>query len=465
MKNKQTLKKRIGDYLEKEKLLEGGERILIGVSGGPDSMLLLRLLCEFREEKKLELIAVHINHMFRGLQADREEDFVRDYCQKNEIIFRSYKIDVPERMKRDKLSAQDAGHLVRKEIFAKLKTETGANRLALAHHLDDRAETVLLHFLHGTGLRGLAALPPRKDWLIRPLLELHKTEILAWCQELRVPYCLDPSNNKTIYRRNKIRHELLPLLHEYNPRIAEGLARLAELAREDDEVLEFMTEKIWQENAVCDQGDILFTLESLATISKAIKRRIFRKAFREINGLHATLDYHHSEELLRLSASESPGYLELPLGSMCRKGYRELRIGKKKEELPEKREQFYLQIKPGEKKEIPELGLSVVLSEEADLNDVHNKDFVLPLPRSLAEQGIILRNRRPGDMLRTSAGSKKLKKFLIDLKIPREERDSLLMLARETEIFWIPKYFSALELKENLTEKPYYLLLEQVEKN
>ncbi|HRZ41067.1 MAG TPA: tRNA lysidine(34) synthetase TilS, partial [Candidatus Omnitrophota bacterium] len=224
--------------LKDHHLISKGDTVLIGVSGGSDSMGLLKAFCLIRSEWGLRLIAAHINHKLRK-SADRDERFVSDYCQKHSIplVSRTVSIDLENRSNSIEQKARDK----RLKAIFEIARKQHASVLALAHHQDDLAETVLMRAIRGSGLAGLQSMMPKRDFkearVIRPFLAVSKEEILAFCKEHKVPFRTDPTNRSKKFLRNRIRHELLPLLMSYNPQITRSLAVLAENSAEDYDLL------------------------------------------------------------------------------------------------------------------------------------------------------------------------------------------------------------------------------------
>ena len=204
-------------YIKEHNLITPGDLLVAGISGGPDSMALLHILLQLRPRLNFELVAAHLNHGLRP-EAAAEEEFVRDYCQARQVPFYSRRVDIEEIAVRDKKSVEEAGRNCRYQYFNELVAQLGGTRIATAHHRDDNAETVLLNIIRGSGIKGLRGIRPVNGIIIRPLLCVDKNEIETYLAENSVKYCIDLSNYSTDYLRNRIRHNLLPLLEQdYNP--------------------------------------------------------------------------------------------------------------------------------------------------------------------------------------------------------------------------------------------------------
>ena len=224
--------KTIEDY----QMLSPASRVVVGVSGGADSMALLHLLWGRRKLcPALKVTAAHVNHCLRGEESDRDEAHVREYCQKEKIPLEVLKIDVRAEAQRRKLGLEACGRAVRYEFFQRLAGNGGL--IATAHNLSDHVETVLLHLARGAGLRGMCGIPPVRGNIIRPLIGCTRQEIEAYCRDNEIPYVTDSTNLKTEYSRNKIRLQVLPVLKEINPSLEEAVGRMAQGLREDDDYL------------------------------------------------------------------------------------------------------------------------------------------------------------------------------------------------------------------------------------
>ncbi len=224
------LKLKIKQTIEEHDLITKGDKVLVGLSGGPDSLCLLHILNELKELLGFTLSAFHVNHMIRE-EADKDEAWLTQLCKEWEIPFESVKVDVPAYAKENRLSTEDAGRRIRREyLFSR-----GADKIAIAHNKNDQAETVLMRIIRGTGVRGLCAMEYKTpEGIIRPLLDTERDEIEKYCVEKKLNPLIDKTNFQTDYTRNKIRLEILPALQELNPGVIDALVRLADSAREDE---------------------------------------------------------------------------------------------------------------------------------------------------------------------------------------------------------------------------------------
>ena len=238
------LEEKVMQTINTYQMIKEGDKIVIGVSGGPDSMTLLNILNNFKEKLNITIYVAHINHGIR-IEADEETEYVKKFCEKIEIPFFAKKIKVEEEARRLKIGTEEAGRNIRYEFFEEVAKKVGANKIATAHNANDNAETVLMNLLRGTSIVGLKGIEKVRDGkFIRPIIECERSEIEEYCKENNLNPRYDKTNLENIYTRNRIRNELIPYLQkEFNPNIIEGINRLSSLAKEEEEFLRKIVEK------------------------------------------------------------------------------------------------------------------------------------------------------------------------------------------------------------------------------
>lgn len=260
-------------------LVKEGDSLVLGLSGGPDSVSLLHVLNALKDELKFSLKAFHVNHMIRGEEADSDEVFAKSECEKLGIPFESIAIDVPRIAKENGESLEECGRKERQKALLSYAKENNS-KVVLAHNLDDQAETVMLRILRGTGVHGLAGMEyKRDDGIIRPLLDVRRLDIEKYCEEEGITAHIDSTNKSTEYLRNKVRLEILPELSKINPSIKDSLVRLSSSSREDDEYLQSAAERWFLYN--CTPNDLIIVLDvkALLSLEKAIFQRVVKIAF------------------------------------------------------------------------------------------------------------------------------------------------------------------------------------------
>ncbi len=297
-------------------MLECGDSVLIGVSGGPDSICLALIMMEIKEKFSLQLGLVHINHCLRGKESDRDAEFVCDFAEKNNLPLFITSQDVGSIAKHNGLSIEEAARNVRYSFYKNVISENHFAKIALAHNCDDNAELVLMNFLRGSGLKGLSGIPPKRDnWIIRPLIEFSKQEILDYLKFKKQNYIIDSSNHDLKFLRNKIRLSLLPHLRkEYNPSITQSLNRLSRILKDEDEWMESRILRIFDNILIKkEERQIQLSGNMLLNLHKAELRRIIRMAIKKIKGNLKRISLVHIDAaVLLILSSESGKSLDLP---------------------------------------------------------------------------------------------------------------------------------------------------------
>jgi len=417
-----------------ERLFTINTRIVVAVSGGADSVCLLHLLAELRAGYDLELIAVHLNHGFRGEEADADARYVESLAEALgiESVIRS--VDVPAMKLRRHLSAQEAAREARHTLLKAVAAERNADRIALGHTRDDRVETVLGNILRGTGLDGLAAMPPKDLPLIRPLYEVTRAETHAYCAEHNLNPRDDSSNADLHYRRNRLRTELLPELRtHYNSQIDTAIYRMAELAAADNSYLE---EAAAQTKAQCTVSDaeslLVLDSEKLSALPLALRRRVLRQAIGQVRGSLENIAFETTEQTLASAEKNSAYGRVLPayhgISTRLSQGNHRLYIERVVAEASAIAWEVVLTT-PG-RTEISQANLSI---ETEILPFIKCNVPTSRLRFSLSEVRLplIARSRRNGDRITWGKphGTSKVQDILTDAKIPKEQRDWVPIIA------------------------------------
>jgi len=310
------------------------EPVIVGFSGGVDSTVLLHALYEMGVDLGLQPVAAHLNHMLRGADSEADAEFCRAFCEKRGIPFRSMSIDVADLASRTGLNLEDAGRRARYSLYSEVADEFGARYAALAHHADDQAETVLMRIIRGAGTRGMGAMPKiRRSGnisIVRPMISVRKQDVARYAAERGLEYREDTSNLDTGYLRNKIRHELLPLLESgYSPGIVDVLCRTAELAREESAALDELGRRAFTDAVKAGERgrSIVLDLDSMDELKPAVMARALRMAYAHVKGTASDL---YASNLADLAGMASPGgrskKLDLPGGVKALRSGRELTL-------------------------------------------------------------------------------------------------------------------------------------------
>ena len=393
---------KLRSFAKQYDMIRPGDTVIAAVSGGADSVALLFALYLLKDSLGITLEAAHFNHGLRGEESDRDAEFVHDLCDR---------YDIPLHLGKDRVTAGKKGleAAARDARYAFFSTLAGT--IATAHTADDNAETVLMHMVRGTGLKGLGGISPVRGRVIRPMLDITRTEVLAFLEEYHVPYVEDSSNGTDDFLRNRLRHHVMPLLKTENPRLAENLSAMARSLREDESALDALT-----------LGDM--DVARLKTVPSAIRSRSIA-GFLKDNGVREP-EAKHIALVENLILSHKPSAsADLPGGVTVAREYGKLIVVRSDQPL----ETFALPEQGCV--ELPRLGLRVVCSFADQILDTPEDFTVIP-------QGeMVLRSRRSGDDLTRSGGTKSLKKRFIDRKIPARQRDLIPVVADEHGILGV----------------------------
>jgi tRNA(Ile)-lysidine synthase len=330
--------------IEKERLLSRGDSIVVGVSGGPDSLCLLHLLHSLREEYELQLCVGHLDHRLRGAEAEADARFARELAEAWNLACRVERVDVPALARGQRLAVEEAARRARYTFLARLARETGAGSVAVGHNADDQAETVLMHWLRGSGLAGLrgmlpvtplgdyrllesdaarACLPAAGLRLIRPLLEVTRSEIEAYNDDWGLNPRFDQSNLDTTYFRNWLRHEVIPLLASHNPNVREVIRRSARVLAGDHALLRSLLEEVWPQVILEEtENRISFALGPWRALPTSLQRSTLREAIHRLRWSLRNINFQHVEQALRVALDGTTGdQATLPCHLMMTLGY------------------------------------------------------------------------------------------------------------------------------------------------
>ncbi len=424
-----------------------GTRMVVAVSGGVDSMVLLDALIRLQGRFGYRLLVAHIHHGLRGRAADRDAAFVVSEAARRGLSASVSRLNPAERPRGE--SVQVWARAARYRCLEVVAEQGRASWIAVAHTLDDQAETVLLNLLRGTGPRGLAGIPPMRDRILRPLLGVSRSEVEAYAASRQIAFRVDASNASERYRRNRIRHHLLPLLaKEYNPRIVESLASLAVLVREDEEALTAQAASVVAAGGKHADSTVSLSVAALRATPPAVARRTFQAAFGLASRGGHWLTRRHVEALRRLLTRDA--VVRLPGGLVGGRNPAEIRIGPPDEPMPGRGSQAAgsdvaapseIRLRPGVWTRWARLDCRIrvrPLAAPGIPPAPPDRERVLLSPR-LLEAPLTLRCWRPGDRFRPlgMSGQKKLQDFFVDAKVPRRERERIPLLLSGERIAWV----------------------------
>jgi len=450
--------KQVNRIIDHYHLLEKDDRLIVGVSGGVDSMVLLHLLNAYREGFNLSLIVAHINHGFRPEESEKEAELVKKESERLGLPFEYGQFNVREFQRGKGFSPQDAARRIRFHFFNHLLQKHHAQKIALGHNADDQVETVLLRLLRGSGLEGLKGmLPIREGKVIHPLLGVWREEIEAFALGKKIPFLIDSSNLKKEYLRNKLRLILIPLIEkEYQVKFKKILLKTSTLLREENDYLEKEAIGAFQKIIKEEKETLSFKFSEYESLHRAIRWRVIRKVLEEIysreKGMDQGdwLDVHKIYE--KLQRPSSSFILELPLGGRVEKRYDLVLLGKGEvKSFPP----FEVELLSPSRTFIEEIGKEVVIEE---MNRDQFKEYSGPSHTALMDYESLqfplrMRNFRPGDRFQPLGvkGTQKLKDFFIDHKIPNFERPEVPLLTSGGVIAWVVGY--RIDERVKITEK------------
>ena len=288
--------------INKYDLIKSGDKIVLAVSGGPDSIFMFDILNKLRKKLNFEIVVCHINHMIREEAID-DENFVKNICNENNIQCYIKRIDVTNYANNNKMGTEEAGRILRYNFFEEILNKTGSNKIAIAHNKNDKAETIIMNLLRGTGVQGLRGIEPIRDnKYIRPIIEIERKDIEEYCEINNLNPRIDKTNFENIYTRNKIRNIVLPYIEkEFNPNIIESLNRLSEIATEEDDFLNTITKKSYDEMIIQKENDqIILDLKKFNSQDRVIKKRIILYTINELMGTISGIEKIHIEDIIKL---------------------------------------------------------------------------------------------------------------------------------------------------------------------
>lgn len=448
------LRRKLIEFIKREELLAPGARVLVAVSGGPDSVALLHLLYDLREEMDWRLEVAHLQHGIRGAEAQDDARFVVELAGALGLSFHLKEANLRQiRSDAGKGNLEALARVERYRFFAEIVQEHKLHRVATAHTLDDQAETVLMWFLRGTGMKGLGGMSPAQSLrldsnhsketlkIIRPLLEVSKAEILHYLESKKIDYRIDRTNLDPALLRNWIRLELMPLLMERTgPNLPSRLVQQAALIREEEEFLQSLAEtelsQIRKAEGI-DRGQLL-------KYDKTLQRRLLRVWIEAARGHLHGLDFQHVEALLGLIKAGPPqGRLAIPGGWELVKEYEALRLEKRQRNSRQPCARYSYDLQVGEDLQIDEANLMIqARAISPPLAKLPDNFMEAVFDRAFLTADLALRNFRHGDRFQPlgMAGHKKVKELFIERKVPLSVRASLPLLVLGGEVIWIPGY-------------------------
>ncbi|MCI9617559.1 MAG: tRNA lysidine(34) synthetase TilS [Eubacterium sp.] len=445
--------KKVLDFVNKNNILEHGDSVILGVSGGADSVCMLHLLNSLKEDLGIELTVVHVNHGIRGIEAEQDAEFVEHISEELGVECKIFHIDIPAIATQKKMSEEEAGRIERYAVFESVAEEIGANKIAVAHNLNDNSETVLFNLFRGSKLKGMTGIPVKREKIIRPLLCLTRKEIEEYLEKHHLDYCIDSTNKETEYSRNKLRLDILPYIKEnINSKAEEHIVNTAQSLREIYDYIECQTDEAY-ENYVKNNIILNESKDLPSVILKEVVRRWIFNNTGSLKDITAT----HIDMVISLLHNSVSKKIEIPCSFIIKKGYQGIELGER-EEPKKKIGQVLL-----EDNKINQVEYFSVSFEKSSINKENVPDLMYTKWFDYDKiNKLLLRSRQPGDyiIIDKKGGKKKLKDYFIDEKVPREKRDEILLLADGSHIVWIvgyriSEYFKVSDETKNIIKIAY----------
>lgn len=471
--------KKVSEYAEKYHMLSAGDTVVTGISGGADSVCLLLLLSAMQEKINFRILAVHVNHQIRQ-EAGKDAAFAEALCKKLGVSFFLVEENVEALAKAEGISTEEAGRQVRYGAFENVLREnasdavkTGQAKIAVAHNLNDRAETMLFHLFRGSGLKGLTGISPVKERdsgipVIRPLLGIKRSEIEAYLTEKGINWCIDSTNEEDTYTRNRIRHHILPFAEEaVSGGAVTNMGRAADILAETEDFVQKETHKAYtdcvtdtigdfaaqevpgREKQIHDFGQVVFSIEKVFTYHPLLQKQMLLYCLERLTPGRRDIAAVHIEDILSLFEKEGNRTIHLPYGLAARREYDKVILGKRQSS----KETDFL-ISP----------VTVVLPEPDGepitirLSETESMEFsVFPYENSMnipqnqytkwfdygkMSKSLSVRTRQTGDYFtfNEALAKKSVQDYMVEQKIPRQNRDTIPLLAEESQILWIVGY-------------------------
>lgn len=454
--------KRVEKYIQKTGMIKTKDRVIAGISGGADSVCLFFVLLELKKKMGIEFIAVHVNHQLREESADADEHFVEQLCEKYGIKLEIFHKDVVSIAKKRKQSFEEAGRAVRREAFEETLHKYHGTKIALAHHQNDNAETLLMNLSRGTGLKGLCGIRPINGIYVRPLLCMSRSEIEGFLAERGQDFCTDETNYDTAYTRNSLRHQVIPVLEEkVNSKAVRHMNETMEQLCELEDYMTEQVELLW-ERCVCEkENGLLIRKEWFEEQPALLKKMLLRKCMEHLEGGLRDVGQIHIQQIVELFEKQSGRQLDLPKRIRAYRRYEGVFLQKRqddcfKDEMTrvdlihgknaiQKTEWSQMLMIPGENK-VMKRNLTIrckVFSKSDDfsMENIPQKSYTKWFDYDIIHSSLCVRTKRAGDRIIINKGqSKKLKSWFINEKIPAEKRDDILLIADGEQILWIIGY-------------------------
>lgn len=462
--------KKVMSYIKDNNLIKSGDKVLVALSGGPDSVCLLNILYNLKDELNIEIGAAHLNHLLRDEDAFKDEEYVKTLCKSLNIDYFVKRVDINRYSKYKRVSSEMAGREARYNFFDDILKNEGYTKIATAHNANDQAETILFRLMRGSGIEGLCGIKKSRDKVIRPILCLSRKEVEEYIDKNNLKPRIDKTNFEKIYNRNKIRLDIIPYIKEnFNEDIIQTLNRMSVLLQKDNEFIENSARSLYEKYCI-ETLNYFIIKKDMFRKEDAIVTRVIRYALTNFSKTHYDFEMKHIYEICHLAKNSSGKSIDLPNKIYAENIYGDIYI---KERINinniDSTQEILLKKDNVDGKGILFNNRNIefkLLKNDANLN-LNQSSLIKYFDFDKISNVISLRNRKNGDKMVPFGmkGSKKIKDLFIDMKIPKEERDCIPLLCFDGNISWIVGMRISEEYKvTNKTKNILKVMVERKEK-
>ncbi|MBZ0314016.1 tRNA lysidine(34) synthetase TilS [Clostridium butyricum] len=462
--------KKVMSYIKDNNLIKSGDKVLVALSGGPDSVCLLNILYNLKAELNIEVGAAHLNHLLRDKDAFEDEEYVKTLCKSLDIPCFVKRVDINKYSKDKKMSSEMAGREARYNFFDDIVKDEGYTKIATAHNANDQAETILFRLMRGSGIEGLCGIKVRRDKIIRPILCLSRKEVEEYIEINNLKPRIDKTNFEKIYNRNKIRLDMIPYIKEnFNEDIIQTLNRMSVLLQKDNEFIENSARSFYEKHCI-EQSDYFIIKKEMFDNKEAVVTRVIRYALTNFSKTHYDFEMKHIYEICNLAKNNSGKAIDLPNKIYAENIYGDIYIKERininnidvKQEIVVNKNEIN-----GKKIFFDNENIEFSLLKNDSNLDLNQNNLIKYFDFDKINDSISLRKRKNGDKIIPLGmkGSKKIKDLFIDMKVPKEERDCIPLLCFDENISWIVGIRVSEEYKiTNKTKNILRVIVERKEK-
>jgi tRNA(Ile)-lysidine synthase len=422
-------------------LITPNDHILVALSGGCDSCSLLHMLYNSSSLYSIQVSAIHIHHGLRGQDADNDASFCKSLCESLSIPFYTKKYNIQEHAKNQGITIEEAGRNLRYQTFSEVAEQIGANKIATGHNLNDTAETIIFNLTRGTGLKGLCGIPAKRNNIIRPLIGTSRNKLEKYCTQNNITYVTDQTNHTTVYTRNKIRLNVVPILNTINPNFINTQAEAAKIFSQEEDYLTSQAHIAYTKCVSTTDGNVTIDIPTFLTNHSTIQQRILRNAVSVLYEGLQNITHSHIQSLIDLCINQTGRSISLPNGVTAKKSYYNLLIYKNINQQPITNSIQNLTLESFIY--LPEINMHISCSKQKIFKKNFTNTCTIYFNYDKIQNRLILRKREAGDtVFLKGVGHQKLKKFFINNKIPQQERELPIVTDGNNVVYVFNHYIS-----------------------